>query len=177
MLCAIAPLLVDEAGFAETGIADDLLEARAVELAVGPAETRIAGDAARDLGVGKAKAQLARILVERGLGDDLAENLPVEAEPARLVGRDRPSNLAPDLLQAVGVELAELLDRNFGVADLGHRVAPETAENVADAPDRKAHDQQAHDDRQDGLAEPVRGGFVNTAEHGLRSSRVAVKSA
>ena len=63
-----------------------------------------------DLGVGDAEPQLARPLVERGLGDELAEHLPVEAERARLVGRDRPAELAAELLQPVVVELAELLD-------------------------------------------------------------------
>ena len=78
----------------------------------------------------------------------------------------RPS-LAAELLQAVGVELAELFDRDLGAADLDRRIEPEAAENIADAPDREADDQAAHDDGHDAPAEPGRGGFVDTAEHGL----------
>ena len=43
-------------------------------------------------------------------------------------------------------------------ADLGQARLAEPAENVADAPDREADDQEAHDDTHDGLAEPVLGG-------------------
>ena len=85
-----------------------------------------------------AEPHLLRLLVERGLGDQLAEQLAVETERARLIRRDRTAELAAELLQAVVVDLAELLDRDFGAADLGDRGAAEAAENVADAPDREA---------------------------------------
>ena len=101
-------------------------------------------------------------------------SLPVDAERARLIGRDRPIKLASDLLKAFGIKLAELFDRNLGAADLDRRIGAEAAENIADAPDREADDQAAHDDGHDGPAEPGRGGFVNTAEHGLRSSRMTI---
>ncbi len=156
-LCAIcrrkrdAALLGDEAGFGIAGLADDVLETRAVELAVGALEARIAGDALGDVGVGDAEPQFGRLFVERRLRHHLAEHLPVEAERARLIGRDRTADLAADLLQTVGIELAELLDRDFGVADVGDRVLAEAAENIADAPDREADDQEADDDEQDRL--------------------------
>jgi hypothetical protein len=97
--------------------------------------------------------------------ETLLASLVPDAKPARLVGRDRPADPAADLLQLVGVILPKLLDRNFGAADLGHRIGPEAAENVADAPDREADDQAAHDDGHDGLADPGRSGFVDTAKH------------
>ena len=82
---------------------------------------------------------VARALVERGLGDQLGEQLPVEAERARLVGRDRPAELAAELLQPVVVELAELLDRGFRCRRPWRRVElAEAAENVADAPDARS---------------------------------------
>ncbi len=171
MLCASLPaqhhvaLFGDIAAFGETGLADDLLEAGAVEFAVGRQEAGVAGDALRDIGVGQAEPEILGLFVERGFRHQLTEQLPVEAEAARLVGRDRPADPAADLLQLVGVILAKLLDRNFGAADLGHRIGAEAAENVADAPDREADDQAAHDDGHEGLADPGRSGFVDTAKH------------
>jgi hypothetical protein len=169
-----APLLLDEAAFGKAGLSDDLDEARTIELAVEPAETGVVGNAAGDLVVADAEPQRLRLLVERGLGHQLAEHLAVDAGRARLVGRDRAANLAAELLQALGVILAELFDRDLGVADLERRIEPEAAENIADAPDREADDQAAHDDAHHGLADPGRSGFVDTAEHGLRSSRTTV---
>ena len=67
-----APLLGHVTGFRVTGVADDLLEAKPVELAVGSAERRIVGDVTGNLGVGERKAQLAGALVEQKFRDDLA---------------------------------------------------------------------------------------------------------
>ena len=159
-------MLGDEAAFAEAGITDDLLEARALELAVGAAKGRVAGDAVGDILVGKAEAQLARLFVESGFGDELTEQLTIETERARLVVRNRPAHALAELLQLVGVIGAELFDRDFGAADLGDGVDAEAAEDVADAPDREGDNQATHDDAHDGLAEPGGGGLVDTAEHG-----------
>ena len=108
---------------------------------------------------------LPHAFVERRLGNHLAEDLPVEAERAGLVGQDRPAELAAELLQAVLIELAELLDPDFGAADLGHGRLAETAENVADAPDAEADRDQAEHHAHDGAAEPIGGGLVNTSKH------------
>jgi hypothetical protein len=78
-----------------------------------------------------------------------------KAECARLVRREWAAELAADLLEAVGVDLAELVQRNLGVADLGHRGLPEAPEDVGDAPNAEADDQYAHHDGHDGLADPV----------------------
>ena len=153
---------------------DDLLKSVVVERAIDAAESGIVGDAAGDLGVADAEMQGLGLLVERGFGHQLAEHLPVYAERARLVGRDRTVKLPSDLLQAFGVKLAELFDRYLGVADFDRRIDAEAAKNIADAPDREADNQSAHDDGHDAPAEPSRGGFVDTAEHGLRSSRTTI---
>ena len=60
--------------------ANELLEAGAVELAVQSLEARIVHDLARDLGVRDVEAKLARALVEGGFGDELADELLVEAQ-------------------------------------------------------------------------------------------------
>ena len=101
------------------------------------------------------KAHPPRFLVERGLRDGLLQHLAVEAEGAGLLLRQRAAELAADLLQLVGVELAELFGRNLGAADLGQRRLPKPLEDVGDAPDGETEDQHAHHDAHDGLAEPV----------------------
>ena len=78
-----------------------------------PAERRVLGDLPRHLGVAQAEPQLAGALVDHGVGDHLVEQLPVEAERARLVGQDRPAELAAELLQPVLIELAELSRSGF----------------------------------------------------------------
>ena len=120
---------------------------------------------ARDLGVGQAEPQRAGALVERGFGDQLAEQLPVEAERARLVGRDRPAELAAELLQPVVVDLAELLDPDFGAADLGARVDRPKPRKMSPMPQmREADGDQAENDAHDGAAEPIGGGSCEYLE-------------
>src|SRR5262249_54429427 len=80
--------------------------------------------------------------------------------------------LAPELLQLLVVAHAELLDRNLRAADLGHRGDPETAENIADAPDPEADDQEPDHSRHDDFSEPIGRGFPQTSKH----ERVAVLS-
>ena len=131
------------------------LEARRVEVAGDALEVRIASDHPHGLGVGLAKAELPGVVVKRRLRDDLLQHLAVEAEGARLIHGQRPAELAADLLQLLGVELAELLGRNLGAADLGQRRLPEPLEDVGDAPDAEADDQHAHHRGHNDLAEPV----------------------
>ena len=94
-------------------------------------------------------------LVERGFGNGLLQHLAVKPEGAGLLHGQRTAELAADLLQLVGVDLAELFGRNLGVADLGQRRLPESLEDVGDAPDAETDDQHAHHHGHDGLAEPV----------------------
>src|SRR5262249_24043544 len=157
--------------------ADGRLEAEAVELPVGPAERGIVGDVAGNLCVGKRKAELAGALVEQKFRDDLAQHEPVDAHGARLIAADGTAELARELLQAIVVEHAELIDGELGAADLGHRGTAEAAENVADSPDREADDQKAEDGGQDDLAEPVGRGFAEPSKHALSGLKKAPATA
>ncbi len=104
-----------------------------------------------------------RELVESGLGDHFTKHLPVEAKRAGLVGRQRMTKLAADLLQAVVVGLPELVGRDFGLADARQGPLAEAVENVVDAPDRKAAGERGHDHGHDGAAEPIFGDFADAA--------------
>src|SRR5262249_2367696 len=114
--------------------ADHLLEAELIELSGRAGEILVRGDLAGDLRVGKIEPELARALVERGFGHELAQQLPLEAERSRLIARDGAAELAAELLQVLAVGVAELLDADLGRADLRQARAAEAAGNVADAP-------------------------------------------
>ena len=105
--------------------------------------------------IGLAEPEPARVFVEGGFRNRLLQHLAVKAERARLFRRQRAAELAADLLEAVGVDLAELVQRNLGVADLGHRGLPEALEDVGNTPNAEADDQHAHHDGHNGLADPV----------------------
>ena len=149
------PLVGDVALLGVAQLADHALKAHRIELAVEALESRIADDEAHGLFVGLPKPEPPRILVKRRLRDGLLQHLAVEAERAGLFHRQRAAELTSDLLQAIGVELAELIERNLGVADLGQGRLAESPENVGDAPDAEADDQYAHHHGHNGLAEPV----------------------
>jgi hypothetical protein len=92
----------------------------------------------------------------RKLSGQLGEDLAVEAERARLLHGDRLADLTADLLQPIVVDLAKLLGGDLGPPDLGGGGAAESAEDVANAPDREAADQERHHGPHDGLADPIR---------------------
>ncbi len=148
-------LLGDVALLGIAEIADHGLEAVRVEAAADALEVGVVHDEVADLLVGLAEPEPARLFVEGGFGDGLLQHLAVEPEGTRLLGRQRTAELAADLLQAVGVDLAELVQRNLGAADLGHRGLPEALEDVSDAPNAETDDQHAHHHGHNGLAEPV----------------------
>ena len=154
-----------EARLGVAHVAEHRVEPRAVELAGDAFEARHIGDLPGDLGVADVEPQCSRPLVERRLGDHLAEQLAVEPQRPGLVGQDRAVQLAAELLQPVLVELAECIDTDLGAADLGDRRCAEAVEDVADAPDAEADGDQAEDDAHDGAADPIGGGFVNTSKH------------
>ena len=160
-----ALLLGGEALLGEARVPNELLKTRAVELAGRRLERRIVHDLPRDLGVRDVEAKLARTLVERGFGDELAHELLVEAQQLGLIRCDRTAELAAELLDAIVVDLAELGDRDLGRADLRDGGLAESAEDVADSPDRKAYGDQAEDDPHDDPPEPIGGGLAHTAEH------------
>ena len=156
----LAALVGDIALLGGLRLAQQHLEPLPVELAVRSPQRGVGRDAPRHLGVGNAKPQRPDLLVERGLGDQLADQLPVDAERARLFHGDRTSKLAPHLLEPLGVELPELVGGDLGAADPCEARLAEAAEDVADAPDREADrdqpEQHAHDDLPSQLAEAVR---------------------
>ena len=150
-----ASLVGEIACLGETEIADDGLEALRIELPVHSLEIRIRENDAHGLCVGLSQSELAHLLVERRLGDGLLQHLTVEPEGTRLFLRQRTAELPPDLLQAIAIDLAELIQRDLGAADLGERRLPEPPEDVCNAPDTETDDQRTHRHRHDGLAEPV----------------------
>ena len=150
------PALVgDIALLAVAELPDRGLEARRIEGAVGALEIGIAEDHAPGFFVGLSEPQTPRFLVEGRLRDGLLQHLAVEAEGAGLIHGQRAAELAADLLQPIGIELAELIGRNLGVADGGQRRLPEPPEDVGNAPDAETDDQHAHHHGHNGFAEPV----------------------
>ena len=113
-------------------------------------------DDANDVGVGLAKAHAARGLVDGGVGNDVLQHLAVEAELARLLRGQGTTEAAADLLQSVGVQIAELLGRDFGAADLRQGRLSKALEDVCDTPDAETDDQHAEHDGHHRLAEPIR---------------------
>ncbi len=148
-------LLGDVALLGIAEIADHGLEAVRIEIAADALEVGVVHDDLADLAVGLAEPEPARLLVEGGFGDGLLQHLAVEAKGTRLVRCQRTAELAADLLQAVCIDLAELVQRNLGAAHLGHRGLPEALEDVGDAPNAETDDQHAHHDGHNGLADPV----------------------
>ncbi len=171
-------LFGDEALLGVAGVAQKILEPRPVESAAGSPEHRIGGDAPHDLVVGNAEPHLPRALIEPGIHEHFAEHLPVEADLSRLFRRQRMADLMAEALQALVIDAPELVDRDFGAADLGERRAAEAAKDVVDAPDREARGKQAHDHAHHGAAEPISGGFADTSKHfgpgaGVRAGQAA----
>ena len=160
-----AALFVEEAPLGDLVVAQHHLETRAIELTGRPEQFRIARDPARHLLVADAEPQRLDALVERRFADKLPHQLLVDAHLARLVEGDRAAKLPAELLQPFAVELTELLDRDLGAADPRQARPAETAENVADAPDREADRDQAEHDAHDDPAEPIGGGGANTSKH------------
>ena len=162
----VAALLGQEALLGEADLTDQVFELGAVELTVDAAETLIFQDAARHLLLGDTELERAGTLVEHGFRDHLREHLAIDAGEPCLLRRHRAAHLAAELLQPVLVGLAEGVDSDLGVANLGDGRLAEAAENVADAPDAEADRDQAEQNAHDDAAEPIGRGFVNTSKHG-----------
>ena len=150
-----APLFGEIALFGVAELADRGLEACRVELAAQSLEIGVAVDQPHGLFLGLGEPHAPCFLVERGFGDGLLQHLPVKPEGAGLFRGQRTAETAAELLQLVGVDLAELLGRNLGAADLGQRRLAESLEDVGDAPNCETDNQNAHHDGHDNLAEPV----------------------
>src|SRR4029453_15836005 len=148
-------LLGDEAGLGVTGITDDLLETKTVELAVRSAKRRIVGNQFGDLGVGERETERVCALVEQDLRKYLRNRRPVQAYRPRLIWGDRAAELSRILLQPIVVQSPELLDCNFGTPDLGDGRTAEAAENVADPPDRETDHQEDENGGPHPLSGPI----------------------
>ena len=149
------PLVGNVALLREAELADHRLKALRIELAVDTLEVRIAEDEAHGLSVGLPEPQPSRILVKGCLRDRLLQHLAVEAERAGLLRRQRAAELAADLLQPIGVELTELIERDLDVADFCQGRLSESPENIGNAPDAETDNQHAHHHGHNSLAEPV----------------------
>ncbi len=152
---ANAALLGEIALFAITELPDHRLKALRVELAVQPLEIGIVVDRAHGFRVGLAEPHAAGLLVQRSFRQRLLQHLAINPEGTGLLRTQRTAELAAKLLQLFGVNLAELLGRNLGAANLGQRRLAKSLENVGDAPDPETDDQNAHHHGHDRLAEPV----------------------
>ncbi len=158
-------MLGDKACLGIAGIADRLLETKSVELAIRSLKGRVGSDLLGDFGLGKRQTKLLGGFVEHDLGNQLPDDQPVQPHGPGLLHADRAAKLPRILLQPIIVQHTKLLDRNFGVSDLGDGGAAETSENIADPPDREADDQYPDNQGHDQFAEPVRRGFSDTSEH------------
>jgi hypothetical protein len=150
-----SPLVGDITLFGEAELPDRGLEAPGIECAADTLEIGIAEDHAHGLGIGLSEPKPPRLLVERGFRDGLLQHLAVDAEGTGLIHRQGTAELTADLLQLLGVELAELIGRNLGVADPGQRRLSEPAEDVGNTPNTETDDQHAHHHGHYDLAEPV----------------------
>ena len=126
-----------------------------IEVAAQSLEVGVAVDQPHGLFLGLAKPHPPRFLVEGGFRNGLLQYLAVKSERARLFRCQRTAETAAELLQLVGVDLAELLRRNLGAADFRQRRLAESLEDVGDAPNCETDNQNAHHDGHDNLAEPV----------------------
>ena len=144
-----------------------LVEQSRLELPLRVLEALLLVDRADHRGVGHAEAEIAGLLVERRLGDELRHHLPLQAEHPRLLRRQRALQLHLRALELGLIGLPELLRGDRRLAHGRHRVARPAAEELLDAEDPHARDQQGEDHRQDDLAEPVLAGVADTLQHCL----------
>lgn len=160
-------LLAHEHALVETRPLQGLVEELRLELALRVLEALLLVDRLDHRGIRHDEAEIVGLLIEGGLGDQLRHDLPVEAEHPRLIGREGTLQLRLIALQLVLIGLAHLLGGDRRAANGRHLVARAAAEELLDAEDPDAGDQQREDDRQDDLAEPVLAGVADALKHGL----------
>jgi hypothetical protein len=115
--------------------------------------------------VGNAQAHLAGLLAHDRLGHEVGHDLLVDSEELGLLRGDHRAELPPEPLQLVVVGIANLIDRDLGIADLRDRGRSAGAENVPDAPDREAQDQNAEQDGGYDLADQALPGQAHSSKH------------
>ena len=178
---AVDVLLVgEEAVLAQPVLAQHLAEGSTVEPARCPVlEVGISGHHPGDLGRREGQTVILGPFVERCVAHHAVEDLPVEPEGARLLGRDRRAGLLRDLLHLPVVDALELVGRDRGRANGGDVGRVEAAEHILDAPQPEAGDEQQHEAGEDPAGDPPREGGSDGGEHrarGLDGSRAAYHS-
>ena len=97
----------------------------------------------------EAEAHLGGGVVERGLGDHLAEDALGNAELHRLLRREVLADLLAELPHGHVEAAAELGAGEMDVADLGDVVGAIAPEDIGHAPDTEADHQEQHHDLDD----------------------------
>ena len=163
-------LLAHIRGFVEAVGEQHLVEARALEAAARPLEVRVLGDGLGDELVRDLQPEVARLLVERRLGDEAAKDLRVDAEGPRPFRRDALPGLPGEPLHLVLIGVAVGVRRDADIADARDVRAHGAPEDVADAPDREAEDEKAEQHRDHGFADPAPAEFIDSPEHARPTS-------
>ena len=140
----VAPQGLHVFAFAHAENAQLLLEAGAVEAAAVVLEGILLGDQAANLVVGHEHAKVRCLAVEQGAADHPVEHLFRDAEGARLVHVELAAEPRREPVDLARQRLGIIPRRDRFAANLRDRaLLARPAEDVADAPDREAGDQQA----------------------------------
>ena len=139
-----------------------LLEAPAIEPS-GRLERRIVGDQLPEGIVGHGQAHVVGAQIDQAARDQPLQRLLHETELDRLLAIDGGADLALQIVERPVEGVGQLARRNCRAADRCHgRIARVAEEHIADAPDRKAHHQEQHQDFDD----PGPGLLAQHIEHG-----------
>ena len=157
----IAPAQLQEAALAHAKPIEDVLEGKAVELAVGALEGLIALHRLSERFVRQREAELVGVRLDGRPADELSEDAIVETGGVRLLGGDAASGLLRDLVDLVLEGALILLDADLVVADLGDRAASPAGEHVGYAPNGEAQ----HEHRKEQLGNPSGGAASQGVEH------------
>jgi hypothetical protein len=160
-----AALIAQEQGFGLAALVQEGLEPRPLEPAR-TAKARVIGDRANQKLIGDAEAERLGTPIQDGFADKPGENLLVEAVSPGLLRRDALARLAHQLLDVGLVGGPERFGRDVDPADRRHGVAGRAPEDVVDAPDREAEDQEAEHHRDHGFSKPGPAGVADSSEHG-----------
>jgi hypothetical protein len=147
--------------FAQAVLPEHIGEQAGIEIALGILEDLVGPDAVGELAVRNRELHLACLGIEGGIADHVVQIGAVQSKLARLFGRDRLACLPLVVLQPVSIGFGEGLARNLLIAHGCERGSGAKAEDVGDAPDAKAQDQETHEH----LGHPALGGTAHSIEH------------
>jgi len=159
------PLIANVHRLGERIVAQQLLEARLVELARRAVERRVVHNGAHHNLVRDVEAEGPGALVENRLGHETRQNALVDSERAGLLGAEIGPVLPAEALQLAVIGGPELLDRNLRAADLRHDGRGRGPENVSDAPDGEAANENAEQQSGNDLADRAVSGLSQPVEH------------